>query len=318
MCHSWVSPTVFLRTGTSFPFWVVRIHNCHCGWRRNGKTWTTKEKGREDIKDQAALTVKTKSQEVARMKPPPETPTIKPIERKRHMWALKRTTAAVPHADITKVSRPSWSPRSSVKNIWGSLLPTTWPMRFAHGIHLGLLHIRKVGSMTSHHTPSSHLRGTLTLHHAHVELHTSVPKPWSTRSCEKHSVSHCSQTDMHIFKRRKKKWKPKQKPNQYPEIALSQLSQQVQMTHENFEHGNNRRQSERREVATCSCYHPEGFFRANISETVFIKPQTWLFSLKYTHFFSPCNCLKKERYFQRPVNPFTALESSWNAMKEES
>lgn len=118
--------------------------------------------------------------------------------------------------------------------------------------------------------------------------------------------------------KQEKKWKPKQKPNQYPEIALSQLSQQVQMTHENFEHGNNRRQSERREVATCSCYHPEGFFRANISETVFIKPQTWLFSLKYTHFFSPCNCLKKERYFQRPVNPFTALESSWNAMKEES
>jgi len=146
------------------------------------------------------------------MKPPPETPTIKPIERKWHMWALKRTTAAVPHADITKVSRPSWSPRSSAKNIWGSLLPTTWPMRFAHGIHLGLLHIRKVGSMTSHHTPSSHLRGTLTLHHAHVELHTSVPKPWSTRSCEMHSVSHCSQTDMHIFKTRKKNgslsWSP--------------------------------------------------------------------------------------------------------------
>lgn len=109
---------------------------------------------------------------------------------------------------------------------------------------------------------------------------------------------------------KKKKRKPKWKPNQYPAIGQSQLSQRAQVTYENFERGNNRRQSERREVVTCSCYHPEGFFRANIPETVFIKPQTWQFSLKYTLFFFPSNCLKKGRYFQRPVNPFTALESS--------
>lgn len=88
----------------------------------------------------------------------------------------------------------------------------------------------------------------------------------------------------------KRRWNPAQIAKAWaqsiPSLRLPQLSQlQVQVPEENFEHSHNTRQGERREAVTRSCYCPEGFFRANIRAALFIKPQTFQFSLVYMYIY---------------------------------